>query len=104
MATFNSNEWLSKEKRWEDTPAHVQRVCTRAFIVPADIVSQIFPDPGISLRALLDFSLPRPVIAAKDASDTSVFFSKDSPDVVDTPTISAETALLAKAVASLNTV
>ncbi|KAJ7110933.1 hypothetical protein C8R44DRAFT_742708 [Mycena epipterygia] len=74
-------------KQWKDIPAHIQRIYARAFIVSADIASQILPDAGISLRALLDFSLPRPVTPGKDGSDTSVFFTKNSPDVVNAPAI-----------------
>ncbi|KAJ6591916.1 hypothetical protein B0H10DRAFT_2233171 [Mycena sp. CBHHK59/15] len=88
MATFDRSQWISQGKKWSDIPPQVKRVCSNAFDVPATIAAKILPRDDISLRALLDFTLPRSVLTIQGkAPDTSAFFSKHPPDMMDTSTI-----------------
>ncbi|KAJ6583257.1 hypothetical protein B0H10DRAFT_2235008 [Mycena sp. CBHHK59/15] len=88
MATFDRSQWISQGKKWSDIPPQVKRVCSNAFDVPATIAAKILPGDDISLRALLDFTLPRSVLTIQGkAPDTSAFFSKHPPDMMDTSTI-----------------
>ncbi|KAJ7120154.1 hypothetical protein C8R44DRAFT_736998 [Mycena epipterygia] len=80
MATFDSDEWLSKGKRWEDTPgtasfAHLLANSCLALLPKEETVNTFHSHIEIGPRAHTMFQ-----------------------------EISAETVLLAKAVASLNTV
>jgi hypothetical protein len=55
--------------------------------MPAPITSRILPDDSISLNALLDFTLPRPIVSVERTSDLSVYFSKSAPDIIDASAI-----------------
>ncbi|KAF8145582.1 hypothetical protein K438DRAFT_1428875, partial [Mycena galopus ATCC 62051] len=51
------------------------------FDIPEAIAARILPDDSISVNALLDFSLPRPVTALENPD--AVFFTKSSPAPID---------------------
>jgi hypothetical protein len=83
MAAFNRGEWISCDKKWKDVPKSIRQVCHNDFLIPEMIAATILPDAGISIHALLDFHLPRPTTAVRDASDCNMFFSKYAADTVD---------------------
>ncbi|KAJ7124718.1 hypothetical protein C8R46DRAFT_1250914 [Mycena filopes] len=87
MAVFDRSEWVSRGENWKDVPKSVRKVCVNDLAIPDIIASQILPDAAISIQALLEFSLPRPSPTPSILPETSLFFSKYKPAVVEALTI-----------------
>ncbi|KAJ6590402.1 hypothetical protein DFH09DRAFT_1074039 [Mycena vulgaris] len=87
MATFDRSEGISREKTWKDVPKSVRQICHNDFTIPQPLASQILPADGLSIHALVDFMLPRATSTTPDAPDISAYFSKYTPDTVNSSMI-----------------
>ncbi|KAJ7759792.1 hypothetical protein DFH07DRAFT_772123 [Mycena maculata] len=83
MASFDKAQWVSCGKLWKDIPKSVRQISQYDFKIPDAIAAKILPDAGISIHAVLDFTLPRPTSTARDMPNTLEFFSKYDPDTLD---------------------
>ncbi|KAJ8594099.1 hypothetical protein M405DRAFT_858399 [Rhizopogon salebrosus TDB-379] len=78
---FKKTEWISMGKKWGDIPPHVERTAKQDFQIPDFIRAQMLPSPGISIKEMLDFTLPN--TTATISSNTPVmFFSRNGPDAI----------------------
>ncbi|KAJ7874651.1 hypothetical protein B0H13DRAFT_1894474 [Mycena leptocephala] len=85
MASVDRSESVSHGRHWKDTSKEVRQAFRNDFNIPEHIASTILPSDGISIHALMEFTLPR--VTAQDVLETSTYFSLYSPDTVDSSVI-----------------
>ncbi|KAJ7884459.1 hypothetical protein B0H13DRAFT_1889956 [Mycena leptocephala] len=74
MASADRSESVSQ---WKDTSKEVRQAFRNDLNIPEHIASTILPGDGISIHALMEFTLPR--VTAQDVFETSTYFSLYSP-------------------------
>ncbi|KAJ7928664.1 hypothetical protein B0H13DRAFT_1860234 [Mycena leptocephala] len=82
MASADRSESVSQ---WKDTSKEVRQAFRNDLNIPEHIASTILPGDGISIHALMEFTLPR--VTAQDVLETSTYFSLYSPDTMDSSAI-----------------
>ena len=78
---FSKAEWISAGKNWSDVPPRVRRAAKQDFVIPDAIQTKILPLPGISVKQMLELTLPSYTVSVSTRSLGS-FFSRNSPDLI----------------------
>jgi hypothetical protein len=80
-SVFVKAEWLSAGKKWGTIPPHVKHVGKQEFLIPNFIRAEVLPLSGISIKDVLEFSLPTPTTPVQTI-DPASFFSRTVPNPV----------------------
>jgi len=78
----SEEHWLSQGKVWEDAPPKIRRVGQAMFHIPEFVQDQVLPSPTLSIRKMLQFTLPRHTSTSN--LHVSVFFRRDMPGPITT--------------------
>jgi hypothetical protein len=78
--------WLSQGTTWKDTPPQIRRAGQAIFRIPESVQKQTLPSPTLSIREMLQFTLPR---HSTSTLKVSAFFRKDIPGPITEISISS---------------
>ena len=80
-SVFVKTEWVSAGKKWGTIPPRVKHVGKQEFLIPNCIQAEVLPLSGISIKDVLEFSLPTPTTPVQTI-DPASFFSHTVPNPV----------------------
>ena len=75
--------WISTGKKWSDSPPQVKGMVKSFFKVPIDNTSKIYPAKNLSMKQMMDFTIPCPAqsLFATTANPAS-YFSQVAPSPI----------------------